>query len=52
MMISRPSITSTIQAGTRPKGKIMIRAAMTISLSAIGSRNFPKTVTIPIRRAR
>jgi hypothetical protein len=30
----------------------MIKAAMTISLSAIGSKNLPNIVTIPILRAR
>src|SRR5208282_5176284 len=52
MMISRPRMTNTIHAGTRLYGRIIINAVMTISLSAIGSRNFPKTVTIPMRRAR
>ena len=42
---SLPTITTTIQAGARPRGISMMRAAETMSLSANGSRNLPKVVT-------
>jgi hypothetical protein len=51
MIISLLRITNTIHAGALPKGIIIMRAAATISLSATGSRNLPKIVTIPIRLA-
>ena len=51
-MNSRESRTITIHAGTRPRRTIMINAAATISLSAIGSSSFPVTVIMFHRRAR
>ena len=52
MVMSRASSTTTTQAGTRPRWTIMTSAAMTISLSASGSRNFPTRLTSFRRRAR
>ena len=51
-MNPRDNTTITSHAGTRPSRVIITSAAITISLSASGSMNFPITVTSSIRRAR
>src|ERR1051326_7200077 len=51
---SRRTITVTIQAGTRGSGgraASMMSTAATISLSASGSRSWPRAVVSPCRRA-
>ena len=40
-------ITTTTQAGTRPSATMKTSTALTISLSASGSRNFPSMLTSP-----
>jgi hypothetical protein len=52
MVISRPRMRKTSQAWTLPMGIIMISAAELRSLSARGSRSFPRAVTMLWRRAR
>lgn len=49
--ISREIITSAIQAGTLPRGISINKAAVIRSLSARGSRAFPRNVTASYRRA-
>ena len=43
-MNSRAMMTMTTQAATRPRWTSITSAAMTMSLSASGSRNLPMTV--------
>ena len=50
-MNSRAMIAMTTHACTRPRCTSITSAAITISLSASGSRNFPITVTRFRRRA-
>src|SRR5512140_2219198 len=50
-MNSRAITTMTTQAATRPRWTSITSAAITMSLSASGSRNFPITVTRPVLRA-
>ena len=50
-MNSRAMITITTHAATRPRWTSITSAAITMSLSASGSRNFPITVTSPFFRA-
>ena len=49
--ISRPMMTMAAQAGTRPRATRQMRAEAMRSLSAVGSRSWPSTVTIPFLRA-
>jgi hypothetical protein len=51
MARSRPTISTTIQAGTRPTCTKEIRLAEIRSLSATGSRSFPRVVTWRMLRA-
>jgi hypothetical protein len=52
MAISRARRRTTTQGAMRPIGTIQTSDAMTMSLSASGSRNFPRTLTRPRLRAR
>ena len=52
MARSRAISTTTSQAGTRPSATMNTSTAVTISLSASGSRNLPSTLTWPRLRAR
>src|SRR5947208_122594 len=51
MISCREKITTTTQAATRPSWTRTISTASTKSLSASGSRNFPRSLTLPLRRA-
>src|SRR2546429_4251486 len=51
MISSREKITTTIQAATSPSWTRTMSTASTKSLSASGSRNFPRSLTVPLRRA-
>src|SRR2546430_3184956 len=51
MISSREKITTTIQAATSPSWTRTMSTASTNSLSASGSRNFPRSLTVPLRRA-
>ncbi len=44
---SRAMSTTTTQAGTRPSATMNTSTAVTISLSASGSRNLPSVLTSP-----
>ena len=48
---SRPTTTTTIQAGTRPTSTSEMNAAEIRSLSAMGSSSVPSVVISPRRRA-
>src|SRR5712692_1967603 len=48
---SREKITTTTHAATSPSWTRTIRTESTSSLSASGSRNFPRSLTMPLRRA-
>ena len=47
---SRPMMTTVTHAGTHPSSTNMIRMEQISNLSARGSRNFPKLVTIFIKK--
>src|SRR6266550_466221 len=51
MISSREKITTTTHAATSPSWTSTIRTDSTNSLSASGSRNLPKSLTVPRRRA-
>ena len=51
MISSREKITTTTHAATRPAWTSTISTERTKSLSASGSRNLPKSLTDPLRRA-
>ena len=51
MSSSREKITTTTHAATRPSWTRTISTDSTNSLSARGSRNFPRSLTVPRRRA-